>query len=331
MLSESFNNLSFNDTYEEGAIQFQSKTIKKSPKKPQKSPVFHKDETCFHPSDESSLGPNRTYDTFSSQEKVDILEKIRIESTQHLPRNIQGNWQEGVVELKPKVYKEILAKVIPKFRPNFDYSDTKQMTQMWRKVKTMLKNHQKPERRGDPNLLDNELPEFKSRLIPIILGLPTRSFQLLRKRVLPVINDIRVRNGREPSYNGFGKHRWSNYVNDPDNRDVLELWNSLKRSRVSNNKDQSSTFIESTEDSDDDENESGVVQLKGESEQYDLFTSEEMDMYRDLTQNMGFNPRSKVFNMTENEERYQMDNFFDGFDQIEMPLSPYFGRNFSFK
>jgi len=317
MLTENFNNFSFNETFEEGTVQSRSKTIKKSPKKTQRSPVFHEEETFSHSPDESSLGSNRTYDTFSSQEKVDILEEIRLESTQHIPRNNQGNWKDEVVDFKPKVYKGILTKVIPKFRPNFDYSDTKQMTQMWRKVKTMLKNHQKPERRGDPNLLDNELEEFKSRLIPIIMGLPTRSFLLLRERVLVVINDIRVRNGREPTHNGFGKHRWSNYVNDPENRDVLELWNSLKRSRVSKNNNQPSTFIESTEDSDD---EFGLVQTRDESEEYELYTFEEMGMYHDLTHNREFSPCSKVFNMVGDEEKYYQNNNngFGVFEQNEM-------------
>jgi len=140
------------------------------------------------------------------------------------------------------------------------------MTQMWRKVTRMLESSQKPEKRGAPVLLDDELPEFKARLIQIIKSLRTRSLPLLRQEFLPVINEIRVRNGRKPSDNLFKEHKWSDFVNHPKNKDILDLLDSFDAN------DQLSTACESNTESD-------VTQPQSESDSYGLFSPEEIAIH----------------------------------------------------
>jgi len=83
---------------------------------------------------------------------------------------------------------------------------------------------------GDPTLYDDELPEFKERLISIIRNRTSTSFKTLRPEVLPVINEIRARNGREMKNDVFSKHYWHEYL--AKNPDIKELWEALPRSNA---------------------------------------------------------------------------------------------------
>lgn len=97
------------------AVQSKSKTIKKTPKKSQESSTFQQEEALSHSPNPSSDDSSRVYDTFSSVEREKILENVKEEALKHLSLGDQANWHQEAAGFKPKVYKGILAKVIPKF------------------------------------------------------------------------------------------------------------------------------------------------------------------------------------------------------------------------
>jgi len=88
---------------------------------------------------------------------------------------------------------------------------------------------------GEPIILDHELPYFKEQVKNIIKTLKNKKFEDFRKKLLPVIKQIRTQGGRSFDPNVFKKHKWSDFVNDPQNADIKAAWKKLKR--ASNNAD----------------------------------------------------------------------------------------------
>jgi len=64
--------------------------------------------------------------------------------------------------------------------------------------------------------------------------LKNKSFEGLRQRVLPVIEEIRIKGGRKFDPNVFKKHKWSKFINKPENADLLALWEPIERTSAKN-------------------------------------------------------------------------------------------------
>lgn len=91
-----------------------SKRIQKAPRTPQKSKAS-KDQALFIEvlDEDSPSNTEKKYDIFSSQEKEKLVNMIKNEVINQFSLTEQDNWKKVIVNLKPKVYKNILLKIIP--------------------------------------------------------------------------------------------------------------------------------------------------------------------------------------------------------------------------
>jgi len=217
-------------------LLIQSKRITKGDKNFQKSSAFE-DDICKKAPKPTSGRKGAKYDTFDSEEQEQVMAMLRGE-VKGLCEDDQ-DWHNALVSLPAKQYRPILASVIPRLRPAFKNADKTQMNQMWKKIKNLVvkKSQGTSEKRGEPIILDHELPYFKKQVHAIIKTLRNKSFEAFRKKLLPVIEHIRTQGGRPFNANVFKKHKWSEFVNDPANADIKAAWKKLPR--ASNNADDS--------------------------------------------------------------------------------------------
>ncbi len=110
-------------------------------------------------------------------------------------------------------------------------------------------------------MTEEEKNEFKRHLEDVIKNqMKTRSFKVLRKHVLPKIQEIFANNGRKLPKKPFKKHFWSYYLKEQENLEIKAAWKKLPRTkpRVSSREDSDSSFIsdmmDKSECNDDDNN-----------------------------------------------------------------------------
>jgi len=215
------NSFSGFDLNEEGHFEgllSQSKQIKKTAKNYQQKQYIFDEEINTQQSSNGRKGAK--YDTFDSQEREDIYDILKT----------QGDLND-ILSYKAPKYRQLLKDIIPQFRSEFKNADNNQMTQMWKKIKGIItsKSANKSEKRGEPIILDDELPEFRAAVKAIIKTLKTKDFEAFRKKLLPIIKAIRTKGGRPFDANVFKKHKWSEFVNEEANADIRRQWKALKR------------------------------------------------------------------------------------------------------
>ena len=71
------------------------------------------------------------------------------------------------------------------------------------------------------------MPEFLEILKEVIGGMKVRSFERLRKIIIPIIGEIHKKSNREFKENIFSKHYWSDFKKK--HLEIQEIWRKLPR------------------------------------------------------------------------------------------------------
>jgi len=185
--------------------------------------------------------PRRRYNIQSAIEKLELKMKIR----KTVDRSLQNeNWFQIILKYKPVNYKPLLRYLYPKL-------DEKKRYLEWKKIKRML------EKLGKPNATDyrgnalcgnpEEEDELKKHIEWVIENrMETKNFEKLREHVLPKIQEMFERKGREFSNQVFQKHFWSYFCKTLGNQNVKDSWSKLPRTKPNHGKKTASSSSESS-------------------------------------------------------------------------------------